>query len=635
MAGAGFFGLRAIDRAIDKAKAYQAQLSLLKATGADQREIALDTAAAWKTAGDVLTTSAADNLKAIRELRSVLGAGNTGAVSAVLPAIQRMSGSLTALTGRTPDGLANDVVRTTELRGAGLVTPEAIQRNAELMSRTVMAMGGTVVPSDFHATMKQAKLSGLHLNDDFVYNVLPFLMQEAKTGHGGGGAQTVGTSLMSTYQAIIGGTLKKSALPLWMEAGLIKPSDVVRNSTGAMQLRPGAVRDGELFQANPYAWVQKDLAPAIERIVKRTGKTQEQVLAGMFGNRNVQMFVGSLLEKRDQIERDRATISKAPTSAVAYNQLAQSNPALASLALQKQWDDLQVQLAYDVLPKLIAGTKFAADELSTLNNFLVAHKTIAKMLGEGFTALFAALAFRGTLKTATGALRLLGDAAAFEAVGGARTISKAAKALDEVGTSVTFDKVGGVSKLGKVAGALKLIGSNLDALAGAWWAGTKIGNEARRGLDKVAQGASGDKNDTLGGFLHDQWHPFNPATGKRELSLWHGLTDSDDDTKSNRIIEANYHRMWDLGMHRWLTPQESIARDVQPLGGSNLINGPAYGPDAGKQVIQVSAYTTLDGKVLTKTVTENQYKLATKPQNGTSFFDTSQFAAPIGYTGAQ
>jgi hypothetical protein len=93
--------------------------------------------------------------------------------------------------------------------------------------------------------------------------------------------------------------------------------------------------------------------------------------------------------------------------------------------------------------------------------------------------------------------------------------------------------------------------------------------------------------------------------------------------------------MWDLGMHRWLTPQESIARDVQPLGGSNLINGPAYGPDAGKQVIQVSAYTTLDGKVLTKTVTENQYKLATKPQNGTSFFDTSQFAAPIGYTGAQ
>jgi hypothetical protein len=93
----------------------------------------------------------------------------------------------------------------------------------------------------------------------------------------GGGAQTAGTALMSTYGAVIQGTLKKSAIPLWEQMGLINPSDVVKNSTGQMQLKPGAVKGAQLFQQNPYAWANQVLAPAIDAYGKSHGLNREQI----------------------------------------------------------------------------------------------------------------------------------------------------------------------------------------------------------------------------------------------------------------------------------------------------------------------------------------------------------------------
>lgn len=457
MAGAGFLGLSMFDKAIDKAKDYQSQLSLLKVSGADQIEVAQGVALAWKTSHEVMSTSAADNLRAIRELRSVLGPNSIGEIGSVLPQIQRMSGTLTALTGKPPEGLANDVVRFTELRGSGVVTPQALAHNTELMARTVLAMGGTVTPADMHATLKQSKLAGMHLNDEFLFQELPFLIQEWKTGKGGTG-QAAGTAQMSAFQTFIGGVVKKSAIPLWLQGGLISANGVVSNKTGGYQLKPGALKDAALYEANPYEWVLKDLAPAVARIQKLRHLTTEQVLAGLAGNRNTQIDMASLLEKSPQIERDRKLFAGAPNSLAAYNQLLKTSPELAGIALSKQWENVQTQLVFDTLPKLIELTSKLASGLDWLTGVMRQHPVAIRRITEAFVGLSGALMIGGTLKMVT---------AGFQGLG------------------LVISAGGGLNKLlSGVAGGLGLLSQGIAVVSAAmagWWAGKQIYNHAIAG----------------------------------------------------------------------------------------------------------------------------------------------------------
>src|SRR5580704_623471 len=89
---AGSATLGFLEKSIDASKEYTRQLSLMNAAGMSQRDIALSTAAAWKTSKDVLTTTAADNLKAIRELRSVFGNQRMDEAYSILPTVQRTRG---------------------------------------------------------------------------------------------------------------------------------------------------------------------------------------------------------------------------------------------------------------------------------------------------------------------------------------------------------------------------------------------------------------------------------------------------------------------------------------------------------------------------------------------------------------
>src|SRR4051794_10078925 len=71
LGGAGFMGLMAVKGAVKPASEYVHQLELARAAGMSQLEIAQATAAAWATTGKVMTTTATENIKAVRELRMV------------------------------------------------------------------------------------------------------------------------------------------------------------------------------------------------------------------------------------------------------------------------------------------------------------------------------------------------------------------------------------------------------------------------------------------------------------------------------------------------------------------------------------------------------------------------------------
>ncbi|WP_325365398.1 hypothetical protein [Dyella sp.] len=604
MVGVGFFGLDAMGKAIDKAKEYQKQLSLLKATGASPAEVAKDVATSWATSSQVITTSAADNVKAIRELRSVLGAGNTDAVASVLPNLQRVS-AIVGGYGKDPEGVAQDIARITEMRSVGrAITAGDINHNAELVSHTVAAMGANVTPSDILAVMKQAKMSGGNLSDDFLYKQLPFLIQEFKT-NGGGGSGAVGTALMTLGQAVEGGVLKKSSIPLWEQMGLVDPKDVVKNATGQLQLKPGAMAGHSLFETNPNAWATQFLAPAIEKY-RSTHKdadgkelSVQDVIYALYGNRNAQNQIFQYLQKAENINRDAATIARLDktSSAAIYAQQLKDNPDLAMQALQAQLTNAETRLGIQVLPDLIKATDWAANELAHLSDFMGKHRTAVKLLAEGFVGLSGALMFSGTLVTLNAGFKLLRIAMT------AMPAKNMANAIGNINTTAA-SAAGGLNKFGK---AMQWVGG----LALAWEIGHKIGAEMNRDINRAATAANDGKKSTWGGTVYDLLHPVNPATGRRELSWTKWMTESKAEFNANNALEGN------------------------PLGGLPKFNAVAPSKPAPSTINSTLYLQPGATTILAKGVTQWQSDQLNRPQSGTSGPDTSYPGLSIGYTSGQ
>lgn len=345
------------------------------------------------------------------------------------------------------------------------------------------------------------------------------------------------------------------------------------------------------------------------KLAKLKHLTVEQLLAGLVGNRNSQIMLADLLEKAPQIERDRKLIAGAPMSLVAYQNLAKQNSELASIALSKQWENVQTLLVLDTLPKLIKITNLLATGLDNLTGVMERHPVLIRRVTEAFVGLSAALLIGGTVTMAASSLRGLG------------------LVLTSFGKATLMSDIGGLSAIGAATGALGKFGATLKwvgAVATAWEIGSWIGNMLRGAMDNQTAQVMGDPNATAGATAYDRIHPFNPKTGKREFSF-SGLASTLLDPvptaseaaviKKNNQLAANYHRIWQNG--GWLSPEQAMS----------------YQAGAKQQPVQVNSTINLDGKQIAKVVTTHQANAATGPQTGTSSFDSSISPTPIGVTG--
>ncbi|MFP3507899.1 hypothetical protein, partial [Burkholderia sp. SIMBA_062] len=78
---------------------------------------------------------------------------------------------------------------------------------AEMMSKAIIAMNGTVTVADFHQALKYSRSAAPYLSDDFKFNYLPTLIQEFKTGRGG--ASGAGNTIASLFGVIVGKMIPK------------------------------------------------------------------------------------------------------------------------------------------------------------------------------------------------------------------------------------------------------------------------------------------------------------------------------------------------------------------------------------------------------------------------------------------
>jgi hypothetical protein len=190
------------------------QLELMKIAGMDNADVQLAYKQALQTSGAVTTTTLAENLAHIRELRYAFG--ETTAAMEHLDEISKANAVLNAVNAKVGGGGHDQVwalVKSLEQKGETF-DPAAFSSYVNTMTKVIEATGGKVTPEMFMSTFKYGRTSMLGWDEGFVGGALPRLMQSMASGSGGGGGSGSGgpgNALMSAFAKVVQGQMPKTA----------------------------------------------------------------------------------------------------------------------------------------------------------------------------------------------------------------------------------------------------------------------------------------------------------------------------------------------------------------------------------------------------------------------------------------
>jgi hypothetical protein len=488
-AGVGFAGLGMIGAMVKPSMEYAHQLNIMNMAGLKHKELAEAVGDAWKNTGEIITTTATENLRSLLDLRNVLG--NMDEARMALPIVSRIQAVLASSSGGQISGnskeLAYSMAKALDVIGAAQ-NKQMFERQAEMMAKVIIATQGRVTPEAFKSTMVYARQARYRLSDEFKYEILPSLIQEnAASGGGGGGSRGVGPMLAAFYRFTNQGYVNKKSLEELKSLGLVDPSTALKTTTSGTTVGP--LLGAELAAQNPFLWVQTVLVPALRRKYGNLSNDQLMAHVGEItrGNQLATSLIGEFAYKPVNFLRDQANIRGTMSTADAYKAAVSNDPNTAFKALHAQWENFKTAFTMGVVPVLIPALIKLTNAFNALGDWARKHPNLAKDLAVGFTALFGAMALGGVVLTTTAAFKALGLALGVGSASGglAGTIRSVASAFG------VLSKAGGVF---------------LAAYAG-WKAGGWLNdNVVNAGIQKL----TGDKNQTLGGWIYDVTHKDSP-----------------------------------------------------------------------------------------------------------------------------
>lgn len=646
--GQGMLGF--LHKAVDGSKEYTHQLALMNAAGFTHKELAESVGSAWKTSHDVISSTAAGNIETIRELRSAFGAGE-GMEHAytMLPIVQRMNGIMTSLTGKEQHNVGFDAVKAIEFGTKGALTVPEMQRQSEMMTKALMAFGGTLTVSDFHQTFKAAKTAAAFMTDDFKYTILPTIMQEMKSGHGG--AQAAGTAIATLFGTIKGHAIMTRMIPAWMDAGLIAKGGVQadKHHKGVSRIGPGGIAGEDLFTRNPEEWAVKYLIPARDKLMKLRHIDEVGAYYSLTGNRNTAFMFQTLANKGLQFARDQDLIRRAPGSVGAYNQLLNKDPVLAEEAIHAQWKNLLAIIGYQILPKMIPFMVKFAEGLNAISTWMAAHPNITQGLVIGLGAVGIALTILGKVMMTAGIIKFLGIGP---------MVLRVLPAFGLVG--IVIAAIGTAAYLvyrnwSSIGPKLKAMWSGIKSAAStaATWIAdkaSKVWAPFQSRLDKLGHVAKaigaiiGDNWQVVATSIRERWSKAKEAVApylKAAQGIWSDVTPYFSKVWKwiGDLVKSSVDKISDVISKTFVPAMEAVnpplAAIIRTLHGADILLNSAdqwaqnqnksrespYVRPGGHQVIQVNHSSQLNGKEIHRSQTRYMARDAARPNTGTSGFN--------------
>lgn len=595
--GSGMIGF--LEQNMVASKDYTHQIAQLNIMGLKSAQVNEIVARSWKTSRDVITTSAADNIEAFREMYGAFGAGHEEEALAVLPYAQRASAIIASVTGKMTSvkDVGYDIAKATELTSR-IVTDAQLEKRTEQFLNAAIAFGGRVNTNDFHQALKMTRGAAIHYSDEFISKYFPSLIQEMKTGNGG--ASQAGVLLRNFNRAVIGQVIPLNKLTTWDESGLIRAGHVVwnKNHKGVKYITPGGVDGQGIASENPYEWWNRFGEKAVDKLMKKRHISDIQAISALAPNQMVLDLFTKFHFQKAQYERDRKLIEQvtnAGGSAAKYEQLLKTDPNLAQLALHKQWENIQARIGFELLPRLIPLMSDFTDALSRVSQWMQRNPQEIKYLVAAFGGLGFSMIILGKSLMLVGLVKLAGIGRSLSTI--ATASSGAALGLADINKVADS---GMKKRLLSVGGALRALSAAASVFV-AWQAGTAAGDWINSKLSKESKNWIGEQVATA--------------------AAWLNIGDS------REALRINNPDRW--ARMNGMTPGFTSYSDAMTPRFPGMYSSASV-PVPPKQPITVQTTTTLhlDGKQIATTVTREQAKAASRPQSGTSQYDIS-----MGYPG--
>lgn len=482
---------------------YTHQLELMKTAGMQVAEMQSAINAANKVSSTVMSTTPAENLQTISELRTALASADvrpggkadpamaTHEAVAHLETFQKITGIMSSLLSKDGkpfdgSGQAYELAKAAEMLGLSQ-NPKKFDQVLEGWTQAIISQGGKLQGSDIFGNVKYLRGAGLGMDMEFLTEILPSLAGEMKTGKGAGSGGGAGNPLMSMFSAIVGGTLSNKAVTALQQLHLLDMSKVQFTKTGRVkEVDPGAVIGSDVMVHNPFKFVTDYLEPSMKKFTKFLDKTESGefkkpgelfgFLAHVMGNRTAQQVMSMMLLQQSRIAGDVGLKRASLTSVPAYAELARRDPVLVMEELNKQVERFQTDIGKMFTPMKTEFIYQLANAVRYLSEAIENNPRAAKAILAIFTGLAGVLIVLGTIALAGAALSaLVSSGPLLLVVAGISALSVALTMLND-----KFDLVGKLARAFDTvfdpAFLQAIIGSLGQSVKGLW---AMVGETAR------------------------------------------------------------------------------------------------------------------------------------------------------------
>lgn len=381
MAGAG--ALYAMRKPIDETKRTDIEENRIGALGLGKEATkeATNYAKSMKTFG----TSTLDNLAIMRD--GITAFADVHHAKMVAPMLSKMKFANEAMFG-AEEGAENDrkmmdMLKVIELRG-GLKNEKAFKDQANIVQQVITATGGRVQGGEWLNAIKTGGVAVKGMSNEALYYKMEPIVQEL-------GGHRFGTAAMSAYQNIYQGRTTVRAARNMDNFGLLDSNKVTYDKVGQVaHLNPGALKGGELFKKDQFAWMEQILLPALAKKGITERGAVHDAMGSMFTNRTASNLFTTMYDQREQIHKN-AKLNAGAENIDQLSERAKGTTAGKELEFKAKLHDAYLQFGQTILPIYTKAVEIATGAMAAFTGWMQRNPTLAKILGAGLLTIAVSL----------------------------------------------------------------------------------------------------------------------------------------------------------------------------------------------------------------------------------------------------
>ncbi|MGT0192542.1 phage tail tape measure protein [Burkholderia pyrrocinia] len=338
--------------------------------------------------------STSENMTLMRDAMSIFADEHHAQM--VMPTLAKMKFANEAMFG-AGQGHENEekfmnMLKVIELRG-GTKSETKFKSEANMVQQVLSATGGRVGGDEWRNFIQTGKVAAKQMRQDAFYYQMEPLIQEM-------GGHAAGTGVQAAYSNLMQGKTTVRAAKRLVELGLVNKKDVEYNTIGNVKrIKPGALIQGDLFNASPFEWMEKVLLPKLKaKGITSDAKILEEFSTIMTNGNGANLFA-TMFMQREQIHKNEK-LNRGAYGIDKLHELGQKQTEGKELIALEKVRNLRTAIGEQVLPVYNRALELTTSVLERLLGFAKQYPNFTRAVAISAAGLGVLLAVLGTLTIA-------------------------------------------------------------------------------------------------------------------------------------------------------------------------------------------------------------------------------------------